>query len=302
MRADSRSGALALAQRAAEAIVLLAAGAAGRSLPRFRRELAATCKRLIAAQPTMAPVVQLANAVLWAGDAAGNTAEAVERVGEACEGFRQQVERAGAQVASHAVGLIADGSAVLTHSASDTVLRALLLARARNKRFRVICTESRPVSEGRTMAAKLAAARIPVTLIIDAAAAIHLERARIVLVGADAISLGGLINKAGTALLAAAASRFGKPMYALCDSTKLVPPGYRLSAEAPKDPREILGQSLSGVSVSNLYFDVTPLDWLKGVVTEEGVSTPAQIRRRLRRLRCHESLRPVRPRDSNRLN
>jgi len=245
----------------------------------------------------MAPLVQLANDVLWAGDAARSTAEAVERVGQACEGFRQRADRAGAEIARHAARLIPDGSTVLTHSASDTVLRALVLARARNKRFGVICTESRPVSEGRAMAAKLAAARIPVTLIIDAAAAIHLKHARIVMVGADAVSLGGLINKAGTALLAAAASRLRKPVYALCDSTKLVPPGYRLSAEAPKDPREILGESLAGVSVSNLYFDLTPLDWLTGVVTEEGISTPAEIRRRLRRLRCHESLRLARRRD-----
>jgi translation initiation factor 2B subunit (eIF-2B alpha/beta/delta family) len=75
--------------------------------------------------------------------------------------------------------------------------------------------------------------------------------------------------------LALAASRFQVPMYALCGSEKFLPPDYELEPEAPKDPREILAQPVPNVTVVNYYFDLTPLDYLAGIITEDGIISPA---------------------------
>jgi len=44
------------------------------------------------------------------------------------------------------------------------------------------------------------------------------------------------------------------------------------------------------VTVLNLYFDVTPLEYVSGVVTEKGVLSRGQLEDILGRLRVHEML------------
>jgi translation initiation factor 2B subunit (eIF-2B alpha/beta/delta family) len=101
---------------------------------------------------------------------------------------------------------------------------------------------------------------IPVTVIVDAAMYRFLPRAQMVFVGADSISPRGLVNKTGTALLALAAAKLSVPMYALCGSEKFLPESYEPPAEPPN------------------YFESTPLEYLTGIVTEDGVLRPTEIR------------------------
>jgi len=54
-------------------------------------------------------------------------------------------------------------------------------------------------------------------------AALFVGQADVVLVGADAITEQGAVNKTGTHLLALAARAAGVPMYAVADSGKLSP-------------------------------------------------------------------------------
>jgi translation initiation factor 2B subunit (eIF-2B alpha/beta/delta family) len=113
----------------------------------------------------------------------------------------------------------------------------------------------------------------------------------VVLVGADAVTSGFVVNKAGTSLLALAAKEMGRKMYALAGPEKLLSAGYSLPAEAPKDPAEVLGLAPAGVEVRNLYFDRTPIEWLAGVVSREGVLNPAALRKRLQGISLHPALR-----------
>ncbi len=239
----------------------------------------------------MAPMFHLVNRALLA--AAGNPDghAARSRVRAACRAFLRLLDLAGPRIERRAAALIQQGSVILTHSSSETVLRTLVAAQRAGKRFEVVCTESRPVCEGRAMASQLAERGIAVTLIVDAAAAAHLRRASLVLVGADSISAGGVVNKAGTALLAAAAREFNVPVYALCDSTKLLPASRPAMSPAPRNPREVLPRRLAGVTVENHYFDTTPLAWLSGVVTEDGLVRPAGLKRKLGGMKIHPALR-----------
>jgi translation initiation factor 2B subunit (eIF-2B alpha/beta/delta family) len=161
---------------------------------------------------------------------------------------------AGPRVAHHAARLVRDGSTVLTHSFSSTVFEALRAAHSSGCRFRVLCTESLPMREGAALAASLAREAIMATVIPDAAVESFLPQAGLVLVGADSVSARGLVNKTGTALIARAACALQIPMYALCSSDKFLPPDHD-----PPRPRE--------------GFHLTPLRYLAGIVTEEGITS-----------------------------
>jgi translation initiation factor 2B subunit (eIF-2B alpha/beta/delta family) len=121
------------------------------------------------------------------------------------------------------------------------------------------------------MAGRVGALGIPVTLIVDAAVYRFLPRAQMVFVGADSISPRGLVNKTGTSLVALGASKLGVPVYALCGREKFLPESYEPPPEQPRNPREILECDVPNVTVENYYFDTTPLEYLTGIVTEDGM-------------------------------
>lgn len=250
---------------------------------------AAAGHALVEAQPAMAPMVRLANEVLWQLESACGVAEASKALEKTCRQFMENLEQAGPRISRHASILIPDGATVLTHSFSRTVLDALVSAREGGNGFRVVCTESRPVGEGAALARELAKTGIPATLVIDAAVLAVMGDADVALTGADAVSPAGLVNKTGTSLLALAARERGRPLYSLCDTAKFVPDGYELPEQPLKPPEEILPDPPWNVTVRNFYFDTTPLDLLSGIVTEEGLLTPGQVRRRLLLVRAHPS-------------
>lgn len=240
IRANRLSGAAELTAQAAE-VLSLAAELAPDSIPDAAR-------LLVAAQPAMAPLVNLTRFVLAASDR-----------GAAAREFLLCMRAAAPRVAAHAARLIPDGCTVLTHSYSSTVFEALRSARGMGRQFRVICTESQPMREGAALAAELGREGIEATLIPDAAVASFLPQAALVLVGADSISAHGLVNKAGTEFIVRGAFALHIPAYALCISEKFLPPDYL----PLQDLRELPD------------FDLTPLHYLAGIVTEYGVAAYA---------------------------
>jgi len=253
IRLDRRSGAAELLRKAAETLAWAAAqpGFSATALAELGREL-------VRAQPAMASIMNLVSAVLEAGPM---------RVAETCRDFLARAEQATEAVASEAAALIQDGMAVMTHSRSSAVLRALLAAHEEGRSFQVICTESRPLCEGVTLAKTLAGAGIPVRLIVDTAAYYWLGQTDLVLVGADAICSRGLVNKIGTAALALAAKSLGVPFYALASFDKFLPDDYRAPEQELRDPVEILTEPIEGVTPVNYYFDLTPREYLTGLLT-----------------------------------
>ncbi len=258
IRKDRASGAARLAVRAATLLV-----ECDRSSPGDIPELV---NALIEAQPAMAPIYNLARRVLVASD-----------VKIACAEFLESMERSAARAAEIASPLIEDGMMVMTHSFSSTVFAAFREAHQGGRRFSVICPESRPVCEGVALAASLGMGGIAACVIADSAVYRLLPKAGLVWVGADAISLRGVSNKTGTALIALAARKLGVPVYVLCSSDKFLPASYIPPPEAPKNPAEILDRGLPQVTALNYYFDLTPLSYVDGIVTESGILAPAEL-------------------------
>jgi translation initiation factor 2B subunit (eIF-2B alpha/beta/delta family) len=254
IRDNRTSGAAELTAEAAEALAL-ASELALEALPEAARAVAA-------AQPMMGSLVNLGRFVTAADDPQAAAREFVWRMRDAAP-----------RVAEHAARLIHGGTVVLTHSYSSAVLAAFRAAHAAGVRFRAVCTESRPLCEGAALAAKLADEGIASTLIVDAAAASLLRETALVLVGADAVSPRGVVNKTGTALIAMAAAALHVPVYVLCGSEKFLPPDYELPPEPPKDPREILAEPAPNLTAINYYFELTPVQYFAGIVTEEGISS-----------------------------
>lgn len=287
---DNLSGAAELARQAAGKLVHWAHEWPGESIESLKEEAFRSGRELIEAQPVMVPLRQLVNRVLNGLEEAEDVARGKEAICQAAQGFDATLEKSVRKISDWAAGLIRDGHILLTHSYSSTLLAGLLRMKEAGRRFEVICTESRPRCEGWRLAEKLAEAGIRVTLIADGAAFQLLSRMDLILVGGDALTPAGLINKIGTRGLALAA-RGSRPFYALCSSEKFWPqPLSVLLEEQTREPQELWPHPPLGVRVWNFYFDQTPLEHLTAIVTQEGILSPSEALAALKGIAVHPRL------------
>jgi methylthioribose-1-phosphate isomerase len=149
----------------------------------------------------------------------------------------------------------------------------------------VFADETRPLLQGARLTAwELTRRGIPVTLICDSMAAQVMKEGKIqlVVVGADRIaSNGDAANKIGTYGVAVLARAHGIPFYVAAPSSTFdmsIPDGSAIPIEQ-RDPREIthgFGRQTApeGVGVYNPAFDVTPAEFIAGIITEKGIISP----------------------------
>lgn len=283
--AERTAGAGPLAKRGAELISFFVSSHSG-GISTFLKDLIDLTKRLILAQPSMAPFFHLANIVLLAAEDRDDLEAMKASIKGAIEGFHVHLRTSARMISDIGRGLLPPEGTILTHSYSSTVLRTLVDARKSGQSFRVICTESRPVCEGFQMARELCELGVETQVQTDAAAAYSVKDVDLVLVGADCLTPLGLVNKVGTYCLALSAKARNVPFYSLCGTEKLLGAkmlgGFRI---LKKDPREVWPHPASGVEVLNFYFDTTPLELLAGVVTEEGMIPGSEIFRRSQKMR-----------------
>lgn len=291
IRADNVSGAVELTKQAAQVLLSVVNEVAEPSTSSLTQTIEVTVSALVKAQPTMASLFNLGNRVLGAIEPLQETEAIRSTVQQSCQDFLAQIEHSGHVIATRAAELIEDGMTVMTHSASATVLQAFYAARRAEKQFEVICTESRPMQEGIKLAESLGQEGIPVKLIVDAVAFSQLAEVQLIFVGADSVSPAGLVNKTGTLGLALAATMLNIDLYALCGSEKFLPQDYPLPPEPLKNPREILAEPIENVTVLNYYFDQTPLDYLNGLISENGLLKPPALQQAFADFEIHPLLR-----------
>lgn len=286
---DSVSGAVEIAEKGAEVLARLARVEAASDDTWLHAALLEAGWALIQAHPTMAPLVNLVNETLWTieGAQAGRARSAIEGT---INEFKRRLRVHEAAIAESALRLIPDDGTVLTIGRSTTVRAALRHAQRAGRRFRVICAESRPACEGRTLAAELAASGMAVTFAVDALVVAMVSEAQLVLIGADYLSGHGLSNKVGSYGLALAAQASGVPIYTLCSSEKFLPPGYTPPKQAAGPIDQIWPDAPASVTVLNFYFDLTPLSVLAGIITEQGILPNAGIEAWLAAIKLHPDL------------
>jgi translation initiation factor 2B subunit (eIF-2B alpha/beta/delta family) len=288
IRLDNTSGAVRLAKKAAETLTDMVENVDVSSTSQLTAFIKLTVQALVRAQPAMAPIFNLANKTLLAIDDLTDEKEIRQAVNTSCQHFIKQLDTSGQTISKLTVDLIKDNSTIIVHSYSDTVLNSLLFAKEAGKKFDVICTESRPMKEGVYLSERLGKEGIKVTLIVDSAVFSFLPEAQLILVGADALSPHGLVNKIGTLGLALAAEKFKIDFYTLCSLEKILPANYKIKLKDQKDPKEIITETIDNVTPINYYFDITPLEYLTGILTEKGLMTPNKMKQYINTLRLHK--------------
>jgi translation initiation factor eIF-2B subunit delta len=298
IRKDNVSGASEISRKAASALVLFAAESRDRSVNEFFGGLLRLGTDLVLAQPHMASVFNLVNSVLYSVEQSQQLCsphELVELTRQKAEEFTAGSLSAVQLIAERGETLIQEGSRVLTFSASGSILAILKKAKEKGKSFRVVVCESRPMLEGRLLARFLGNARIPVTLIADAAVGLFGKDMDLYLVGADSVSEEAFVNKIGTFGLGLLSREFGVPLYVACERSKFIASEWRISPLVDGNPEELLDDELPNVRVNNPYFEEIPLPFCRQVITNEGFLPSSEIPHYIRKTRlCRRLMELIR--------
>ncbi|HMO15284.1 MAG TPA: S-methyl-5-thioribose-1-phosphate isomerase [Pirellulaceae bacterium] len=198
----------------------------------------------------------------------------------------------------HAIGeigatLLEDGAGVLTHCNAGglataeygTALSVFFSAQDAGKKISVFVDETRPLLQGARLTSwELMQRGIDATLICDSMAAQVMREGRVdaVITGADRIAANGdSANKIGTYSLAVLARHHGIPFYIAAPSSSFdlsLESGDEIPIEqrAPEEITEGFGcrTAPAGIKVYNPAFDVTPADYISGIITERGIIRP----------------------------
>jgi methylthioribose-1-phosphate isomerase len=194
------------------------------------------------------------------------------------------------RIGEHGATLIPDGARVLTHCNAGalatggigTALAAIYVAAEQGKRVAVYADETRPLLQGSRLTAwELERAGIPVTVLVDGAAAslMHAGEVDLCIVGADRIACNGdVANKIGTYGVAIAAKHHGIPFHVAAPSSTFDPAtktGAQILIEqrTEDEVRKGFGALTAprNVPVYNPAFDVTPGALITAIISDRGV-------------------------------
>jgi methylthioribose-1-phosphate isomerase len=292
-------GAPAIGVTAAMGVALGAQGLSATDEPAFHKSMLALCDQLAATRPT-------AVNLFWAIERM--KAKLLQLRGQPLSRIRTAlVEEAQAihdedialckAMGRHGAELIRDGQTVLTHcnagalatAGYGTALGVVRAAWEQGKKIQVIADETRPVLQGARLTAwELMQDHIPVTLITDnmAGALMRQGRIHVCVVGADRIAANGdVANKIGTYSVAVLAKAHHIPFYVAAPYST-IDLATKSGDDIPIEQRQALEVTSihgshpvapDGVPVYNPAFDVTPAEWITGIITERGVFHPHEL-------------------------
>lgn len=174
---------------------------------------------------------------------------------------------------------------VLTHCHSSTAVAILKGMGEGNSSFDVVCTETRPLFQGRTTAKSLVEEGISTTMIADSAAeSFIIGRGSVpidaVFIGCDQITLDGYcINKIGSWGIGMAANSSSKPLYVVSPLLKVDTNINRrdISIEIRED-KELWSEAPSELKLYNPAFEIVDAKLVTGFMTEFGIIKPEEIK------------------------
>jgi ribose 1,5-bisphosphate isomerase len=272
-------GARNVAINAIKAVEALAKQTKAKNKTDFLKELSKAKKTLFVTRETE-PLMR--NAIRWIMNQVDkNNSKKVndiaKTVSSSANQFLNNLERSREEIATIGANRIRNGSVIFTHCHSSTVTYMLQKAKQQGKIFEVICTETRPVFQGRKTAKEMLDLDLKTTMIVDSAARHFMNQADIVLVGSDAItSEGNVINKIGTSLIALAAHEARTPFYVVSELLKFDPATIHGDYEKieERDSSEVWKDPPKKLIIRNPAFDVTRRDYIHGIICEEGIISP----------------------------
>ncbi|MEM3202219.1 MAG: hypothetical protein QXI95_00565 [Candidatus Micrarchaeaceae archaeon] len=189
----------------------------------------------------------------------------------------EEIEKSREKIMHEGSNLIKDGSTIYTHCHSSTV-EAIIEQAALSKKINVHATETRPHLQGRITAKGLATHGIPVDFYVDSAALYALQGATMMMIGADVITKASIINKVGSRLIAMASYALHIPVYIAADALKFDPLSLHEKVKIEvRNKNEIWGIKDKNINIHNPVFEEVPARYIKGIITQFGILSPAEL-------------------------
>ena len=181
--------------------------------------------------------------------------------------------------------LIQDGYTVMTHCHSSLSSATIIKAFQDGKDIKAISTETRPRYQGRKTALELVGAGIPTTQVVDSAMrwAMRKMNVDLIIIGMDAItSLGTVINKIGSRLLALAAKESDIPLFVSgsllkFDSDTMIGKRTIIEQRAVEEITKDWPQKPEGLRVLNPAFESVSREYIDGLICESGIFPPEHV-------------------------
>ncbi len=292
IKAMKLRGAPLIGVAAAYGLALCAFHSKSKTREELLKELEASAEVLRKTRPTAVNLFWAIDRVMKKARETAGTEEALAEavVAEAQKMADEDVE-VNRKMGKFGAELIEDGDVVLTHCNAGslatvdygTALGVIRAAIESGKNVKVIACETRPRLQGaRLTCYELMRDNIPVTLISDTMVGYVMSRGMVdkVVVGADRIVRDAVLNKIGTYNVAVLASENGIPFYVAAPTSTM--DQSRTSEDAvieERSPNEVTNVGSEriapeGVKVLNPAFDITPLEYVDAVITEEGILVP----------------------------
>ena len=264
----------------------------------FIQKLSEICDYLKATRPT---AVNLAWAVDIQLNLARNSDVSIEEITKKLEDnavklLNEDIE-INKKIGEHGAKIVPKGATIQTHcnagalatAGYGTALGVVRSTFAKDNTIKVFADETRPRQQGARLTTwELVEDGIPVTLITDGMCGFFMKKGMIdvVVVGADRIAANGdAANKIGTYTVAIAAKAHNIPFYVAAPYSTIdmsIDSGDEIPIEErnKEEITHINGKTIcaEGVHVINPGFDVTPAEYITGIITESGIYKPSELK------------------------
>ena len=269
-------GASKILKAAIRAISEWAKRSEAKSAGQFRKQLKENIVALAKARPTEPGLRNALKIILTHSAGEEDVEKAKLLVAEECAKAKDRSEDARREIARIGAEMMEKDSVVFTHCHSNTIEAMLEKAWRDKKISEVLCTETRPRFQGRITAENLSCFGIPVTMIVDSAAATFVKKADYFFSGADSITAdGSVINKIGTRAISLAAKKANVPHYVVTSSYKFDAETLMHDTEIEeRDQDEVWAERHKSLKIANPAFDVTEAELVAGIIYEKGVLPP----------------------------
>ena len=207
--------------------------------------------------------------------------------------LQERIDFANQIITDHALPKMTNGDVILTFGNSHAVSVLLTSAKEKGIDFYVWVVDSRPLWEGKQLLATLQEAGIPCGYIQLNALTFVMKQVTKVFLGASALmSNGAIYGRVGTACVALLAKDNHTPVLVCCETYKIsnkVQLESITQNELGNPDTLVIGPDGSSsltlqnwketpnLKLLNLMYDVTPPDFVSGIVTEVGIIPPTSV-------------------------
>mmetsp|Transcript_25831 Transcript_25831/g.37003 ORF Transcript_25831/g.37003 Transcript_25831/m.37003 type:complete len:482 (-) Transcript_25831:27-1472(-) len=206
--------------------------------------------------------------------------------------IRERITFADEAISNYAVTKIQDGDVILIYAKSEVVHAILKKAFLLKRKFRVIVVDSRPLCEGRETLSELLEVGIQCTYILLNTVSYVMKEVTKVFLGAAALmSDGSVQSRVGTYGVAILAQSCNVPVLVCCETYKisnrvqlesitgneLGNPDVGVASTAANVQLLRHWRTTPNLKLLNIMYDLTPSEFVSGIVTEMGILPPTSV-------------------------